>query len=372
MRIFNTLAVAAALALPASVLAQQTPSPLSPPNEPGTALDRSESATEQPGDIVDNGMVDDVDNPEIPKQPLDEPASAPQQPTQREAGYRGATPPAIDNLEQGASTQDGYADQSQGNREMVSYLAAKLYLTNQSQAELAAFAAQQANHEDVKKFAEQVRDDHQALNRQLKQAMPGMSTVDAVDSANESRQAGNTAAMPQPRATVDSGEATDVLPDGTADLNSPRTRTAGNSRPMPSAQDRGTEGQMANSERRDILDGSAQKLLDLQRKAIETNHEMTQEMLSEKQGNEFDMCFVASQMGTKMWLHAELQALNGVGSQQFTEIVQQADSKVEQHLSTAKQLAEELKQNSGDSSASQRESSSSPVPDVEVEAPELN
>lgn len=369
MRISNMLAVAVALALPASVLAQQTPSPLSPPDEPGTALDRRESASQQPGDIVDDGMVDDVDNPEIPKQPLDEPASAPQRPTEREAGYRGATPPAMDSNRQNGSDRNLDADQSQGNQEMVNYLAAKLYLTNQSQAELADFAAQQADHEDVKKFAEQVRDDHQALNRQLKQAMPGMKTIDAVDSAGDTRA---TVTTPRPRATVDSGDATDVLPDGTADLNTPRTRTAGNLRSTQNAQDRGTEGQMATSQGRDILDGSAQKLLDLQRKAIETNHEMTQQMLSEKQGKEFDRCFVASQMGTKMWLHAELQALNGVGSQQFTEIVQQADSKVEQHLDTAKRLAEELKQSQGESNSSQGPSSNSQVPDIDIEAPESN
>lgn len=211
---------------------------------------------------------------------LDEGRQAQRSPQQRQAGFRGT------------------AQGQPANEELINYLAAKMFLMNQCEIEAAQMAIDNGEHQKVVEFAKQLQQEHQQLNDQLTQAMPGLKQVEPVSFASANQQ--------NQQARSQAGQA-------------------------------GTSGQ-----REQFLDGAAQTLIDIQRRASEKNHEMVQEMLTQKQGADFDMGFVGHQIGTHMWMVSELSAIRDLGPQQFTSIVQQAEQSTEQHLERAKELAKAL------------------------------
>lgn len=232
-----------------------------------------------------------------------DPADTPQR---REANYRG------DQQQKGASQT--------ANAELVNYLAAKMMLANQCEIEAADLAAQRAESSDVKSLANKIRQSHDLLNKQLVQAMPGLKSVEGLASTSSGLERTN-------RTNAASREYD-------ADSNA-RNRVAG-----------------ADSTSRDaFLDGAAQQLIDIHRRAVQNNHQMVKAELSEKQGAEFDRCFVNQQVGAHMWMLAELKAMQDVGPSQFASLVQESERQVKTHLDAAKQLAKQLEQQAQDAQA---------------------
>ncbi|MEQ8849415.1 DUF4142 domain-containing protein [Botrimarina sp.] len=266
---------------------------------------------------------------------------------QRRSNYRGEA--GQQQRPQGGMQQAGT------DQELVNYLAAKMNLCNASQVALGEMAAQQAENQQVKDFAQQVQQSYQQLNQQLKQAMPGVKTVDASfasDQSSRSMRQDNRSQV-QNRDRVDLGIQTpgqdaNPLAENALGQNSPaRNNQMRDQQQNRDAQNLGLAGQQAaragqSAPRGDFLDGAAQKLMDITRRAAEENHQATVQMLREKQGKEFDKCFVAAQVGTLTWYHSELTAIRDTGPQQFSQVVQEAERKVADHLEKAKQLAQQL------------------------------
>lgn len=204
------------------------------------------------------------------------------------------------------------------NQELVNYLAAKLYLANQCEVELARMAEQEANHPEVKQFAKKLQQDHQKAVDQLQQAMPNLKSIQSLSFAKHPMNS----------------------------MTSPNTRNfnAPNNVRNNASNQSGTIA--TRSQQGEFLDGAAKRLIDIERRAIENNYKATEDMLSQKSGEEFDMCFVAQQIGVYTWMHSELKAIQDVGPADFTEIVQKCEQTVKQHLSQAKNLAEKLESQS--------------------------
>lgn len=251
----------------------------------------------------------------------------------RTAGFRGAGQPGA---------QDAQARGQ--HKELVNYLAGKLLLSSQCQVELAKLGAQQAQHSQVKDFARQLSSDHEQLAQQLKRQMPGLANVESPFSSARSQTESQQGQQGQPGTTRRDIDESSLLrgqersaQERAGQLSQRADRAGAQQRPGQSGE---------------FLDGDAQTLMDITRRAAESNHEAVTQMLREKQGDQFDKCFVNAQIGAHMWLSAELKAMRDVGPQEFTSVVQEAERTVERHLQTAKQLASTL-ENEGQAASGQ-------------------
>lgn len=85
-----------------------------------------------------------------------------------------------------------------------------------------------------------------------------------------------------------------------------------------------------------------QQLCALMQQAAQNNLDMTKQMLQRYEGQDFQMAFLGQQIFGHTGLLAELQAIQSTGPEQLHQIAGQAEQKVQQHLQTAKQIAQKL------------------------------
>ncbi len=211
---------------------------------------------------------------------------------------------------QNAQWQDGSQQNQGANEELVNYLAAKLMLANECQVKMGEMAAKKAETQEVKDLAETLKKEHKELNNRLKEAMPRLETVASLSKSGSNQERGQKGAYQARRPNIDEQNA------------------AGRSSDQ-------------------FLNGAAQQLLDITRNAAEENHRAVTEMLGEKQGKDFDRCFLATEIGAHQWMLAELKAIQGIDQQQFTSLVKETEQKVEGHLKKAKELAKKMEEDRG-------------------------
>lgn len=293
MRMFTPFALLAALCMPAVGLAQQ----------PGATTPQLDNQQQTP---ADNTL---------------------ERTQRREAGFRGT----------GNSLED---DRAEARQELVNYLAAKFYLANQCQIELAEMASSQAQSQDVKNLANDIKQSHQQANQKLVNAMPQLKNIEKLSASDSNSNS--------PNSDFASRNANSTDRTGTV----LRDRVQSNERNRQMDRTNRTSRSLSSSGQ-DPIDGAAQQLLDIERRAIENNHKLTKQMVTDKQGKQFDMCYLGAVIGSHHWMHSELNAIQNVNSPQFTQIVDEADNKIQQHLGTAKELAKKMQdQQSGERSTS--------------------
>ncbi|TWT85360.1 hypothetical protein Pla123a_01670 [Posidoniimonas polymericola] len=320
------MAMAVTLGLPIAAVAQQS---ITEPTAQGVDSPLAAPLQEQP--LQDQAMREDLRQQQDGTAPL-----------RRQANFRG------DQDSQSQSSQSS----SQANQELIHYLAAKLMLANQCEVEAATMAAERAQHDDVKNLANKIKQSHEQLNQQLKQAMPGLKSIEGMAFASATGDANRRSATNNAAGGARLGEPVDRFNSRTdrndpagvdqygADMNT-RNQVADRGASTDAPQRSGQDGQQG-----DFLDGGAQTLIDITRRAAENNHQMVKRELSEKQGLEFDRCFVNQQIGAHMWMHSELKAIQDLGPSSFTSIVQESEQQVKSHLDAAKKLAKKLESDS--------------------------
>jgi predicted outer membrane protein len=175
------------------------------------------------------------------------------------------------------------------------YLANCLLIKNDAEIKASEYAAQKAQSDEVKQFAEQLAEDHRAISQKLSQVASG--------GAGGTRPATQTG----PSAPISS-----ATPPGTAS-----TSSAGSS---------------------DELN----QLLELDRQITDRCAQMVREELEQKSGAEFDQCFVGTQIGNHMHMLAALEVISQRAGGELQQVAEDAKSTVESHLTHAKQLGEQL------------------------------
>jgi predicted outer membrane protein len=229
-----------------------------------------------------------------------------------------------ENIEQRATDRAGQsggpeaasneASRASGQQQQLTdYFVDTLMLANQGEIEASQFAAQKTSNQQVKQFAEMLIQDHQKLDEKLKQLSPGA----AAQFAEHSRRFG--------------GRLTDRLagrPDG--DRSAP-------DRPL-----RNRPPQTRTGARDLATHDTLTRLCMINHQACANHRQMSKQMLESYQGQDFDMAFLGMQIGQHAWLLSELEALNGVGTPEFQQIVTEARQNVEQHLKRAKELSQKF------------------------------
>jgi predicted outer membrane protein len=182
-------------------------------------------------------------------------------------------------------------------------LAAWLACGNRAEVELSQLATQKATNPQVRQFAEQMVKEHTQLLQQLQQINPEIEMV----SAQGTQRPGQTARQPgqQPQTQQRPGQA---------------QRTAG------AADD---------------------PIMQIGKQAAERKVELTKTFLQDKQGQEFDKCFMGQQIAAHITMLAELDAMQNAGSQQFQQLASKASQATQQHLQEAMQIAQTLEGGEG-------------------------
>jgi len=208
------------------------------------------------------------------------------------------------------------------NKEVEKFLASCLLLNNKAEIELSELAAQRAQNPQVKEFAQQMIKDHQQMVQQL-QPLAGMQT-----GATERTSRTVVGEADDPNRVRTGDTAADAATPG-VDAQSPGATTT-------TRTDVRATGGAPNA--------AIQQLQQIDRQIAERHLEATRSALEEKQGAEFDKAFVGCAIGAHMHMNAALEVIGQQGEGKLSQLAQQAQPKVQQHLDHAKQLMQELDQ----------------------------
>ncbi len=248
------------------------------------------------------------------------------------------------------------------NQQVDQFIVGCLIAKNQSEIELSQLAAQQAQNPEVKKFAQQMVQDHQQMVKQLQQIA---GTQGAADSRGRtsSPALGTSGASDRTRATSDASgttrtdtSATDAsATTGTSSLSGASDTSSageGSSSLTGSAATSGRE--TASSAAGGAGSGAVQQLLQIERQIVDRATQATRDELQQKQGAEFDKAFVGCAIGAHVHMNAALEVIGQQTQGQLAQVAQQAQPKVQQHLEHAKSLMQQLDQASPQSSSTNR------------------
>jgi putative membrane protein len=199
-------------------------------------------------------------------------------------------------------------------QQLTEYFADQLMLGNQGEIELSKIAEERSTNNDVKQLAKMLIDDHTQLDAKLKQIAPKT----AASFAERRRAAGELAARIG-RNIRDRVTDRAIPPED-------RVQT------QTSAREAGEHDAFT-------------RLCQINHNAARNHQDASKRLLEQYKGQDFDMAFLGMQIGSHTWLLSELQALHGVGTPEFQEIVASATQSVEHHLQQAKDLSKKLESN---------------------------
>lgn len=196
-------------------------------------------------------------------------------------------------------------------------LVQKLIKANEAEIELAQLAKRTSDNEEVKKFAETMIQDHQDFNQTLQQ------------------HAGYDTSRQDHSGQDHSGKA--------ASRQSDRSQTAA----YRTASDRTQNDRRSENRAIDTRSNRVpRELCEITEQACDNALEMTKSMLSNYQGQDFNMAYLGQQCVAHTMMLAELKAIQSKGPAELQQIAQQASTKVQKHLDQAKQIAKKLEDDS--------------------------
>lgn len=202
-----------------------------------------------------------------------------------------------------------------GEEALQEYLAAKLVVHNYSNIRLAELAAQRAQFDPVRQLAESIAEDHRQLTSALEQVVPVSDLFDIGPAEVVSESASLQASEQGPT----SGKQTTSERSGS-----------------------GQEKQSSQEATPLLHAGVTHQLLRIDRKAAVNYLRMTNALLREHEGQDFDTAFLSQQVAAHARMLADLQAMEGVGTQAFQEVLQQGSRAAQDHLERAKELAKKV------------------------------
>lgn len=232
------------------------------------------------------------------------------------AAQEAAPPRAAQTPPREAQAVDARAPgQNQDAQQLTEYFSDQLMLANHSEIELAKIAAERSTNNEVKQFAKMLIEDHTQLDAKLKQVAP-KAAENFADRRRVATELGARIAR----------NIRDRVSDRANDRETPaddrvQTRTA--------AREAGEHDAFT-------------RLCQINHAAVRNHLELSKQLLEKYQGQDFDMAFLGMQIGAHGWLLSELQALEGVGTPEFQEIVTSATQSVQHHLEQAKTLSKKF------------------------------
>ena len=240
-------------------------------------------------------------------------------------------------------------NQAQASNQLDNFVAKSLLIANQEEIELAQFAMQHAQSQEVKQFAQQLVNDHQALGEKLNRI--------AGDSMTGSRRTTQIQGQPEPTGGNLVEEAVRENREELREERAEARETDGDREGVRDArQDLRQARQDARQERRDATqpgqpgrieysagyrgDSVTDQIHEIQKKASQECMSRVKEMLQSKQGEDFDQAFLGQQIGMHVAVISMVKASQDEVSGELQQVLQETQPKLEQHLEKAKSLME--------------------------------
>jgi predicted outer membrane protein len=219
-----------------------------------------------------------------------------------------------------APNQPRPATSSQSNSNVTlttQHLATCLALDNQEEVILAKFAQEKIKNEEVAKFAKMLVEEHQSTLKNLSKLVP--------DAAREGYLTETGNGQPNSRESQDKQDkpTSSSNPGTTTDNNSARTNTTP-AQSTPSGQNASVD------------------FMQLQRETAQQCIADSKQMLSKKEGEEFDKCFVGMQIAKHAAMHTKLVVLKRHASGDLQDIVAKSIEATDKHAKAAEKLMKDL------------------------------
>jgi len=229
------------------------------------------------------------------------------------------------------------APEAKGAGQLDKYFVSCLKSDNKAEITIATLAAQKATNPEVKAFAQEMVKDHTDFIAKLDrfdQAAPAArrdgSTPDASNRDND-------------KARTDRGD-NDKSKTDRADNDKARTERAATDPPKGRAEVRvdvdraGVTAQTIGRGTGDI----ASQLMQVKQEITDRCVASLQSALNEKEGKEFDHCYIGMQVGAHMHMVATLSVLNTHASPELQQVIDEGLQTAQQHLEHAKKIAKQL------------------------------
>jgi predicted outer membrane protein len=217
--------------------------------------------------------------------------------------------PAAGQTDRSKATRREYTANFRGNpanagaqQDVQRYIVGCLLAKNQAEVEMGKFAQQQSQSPEVKEFAQMLVQDHGKLIQKIQQ----VARADAAD--------GQPTAQPGDRTRPAAGR--EAAGQNAVELDA-TNRAAGNN-------------------------SAVDQLIALEQQIVERSTQSAKEDLQQKQGAEFDKCYVGSQIVGHAHMLSALEVLQQQGPEAVQQLAQEAQPGVKKHLEHAKQLMKQL------------------------------
>lgn len=226
-------------------------------------------------------------------------------------------------------------NQKVDDKAIAEYFAGKLILMDQSTIQLAQLATEKSTNEKVKQFARMLVEEHTKCSEQLRESAPGVVSITNLQSAGITHAAGfrGETVVDEKADAVDNPEKGETNP----------ARKPADAEPLignePVDKDRVNDG---NSTKAARAMTPLHRILTIERQATDNYVRATTEMLSQYDGQDFDMGFLGFTIGSHTWALAELKAMDSVGDEKLQKLISDATTNVEQHMMKAQELSKEL------------------------------
>jgi len=203
-----------------------------------------------------------------------------------------------------------------------SMLVTCLIKENENEVAIARYAQKQAKHKDVQDFAEQMVKDHTAFIKKLEK-------FDHNRTGTKDRDSERTGA----KADRDTDKTAAKNRDNDRDTTRDKTTAEG---------DRGAHGNTLSTMMQ-IGDEVAKKCLATQLRE-----------LGQKEGNEFDKCYIGSQIHAHLKMTDMLDVYKKHVSSELREVLSDGEDTAKEHLSHAKRIMKELESSSSNKTTSNK------------------
>jgi len=255
------------------------------------AGDRSSSASEAPGAGTSRSSN----------------AGQPTRTTGRNAQERITSEAQSDTANSGLATQQrGQGNQGNQSDALSQHIAVCLTLGNQEEVALGQFAQERAEHPEVKQFAQMMAQEHQQAVTKIQQAAPQVASMNL-------------------QLTSQGGDAS----------GGARNANASNQATSAGAANHRTAASGAAGAQHD-------QMVQLAREVKQKCLELTTADLGQKQGADFDKCYMGQQLVAHTQMLAHLQAFQQHASAELRPIIQEGTQMTEHHIAQAKQIIEQL------------------------------
>lgn len=237
--------------------------------------------------------------------------------------------PRFKNTEQNRNTQNREKPQNtaQNNDSLKTYRLGKLLLMNECAIQVSKVAQQKASAPEVKEFARMLEQDHTKWSQKIRAAAPEFEQL-----IEAKRFQNHTTSLQNPAEEQPSSEKAEPAP--LAKKENPAEENPAQQSPEEQTTKKATFPENAEWKGQPV-----HEILKYECEVSQAALKSSLELLSEQQGQDFDMAFLGMAIAGHTHALAELNAIRDVQDPQFQQMLQEARTGTEKHLKQAKELA---------------------------------